>query len=71
FIKNELENKHNNFFEMVEIIRAGSGARFFDPEKQSWSPQADFDLCLDVNRFDFVLKVENEGGLNYLRPIDC
>jgi 2-phosphosulfolactate phosphatase len=71
FIKNELENKHNNFFEMVKIIREGSGARFFDPEKQSWSPQADFDLCLDVNRFDFVLKVENEGGLNYLRRIDC
>jgi 2-phosphosulfolactate phosphatase len=69
WIKNELENKPNDFDEMVEIIRKGSGARFFDPEKQSWSPKADFELCLDLNRFDFVLKVEQKDGLNYLRKI--
>jgi len=80
WIKNEMEeappnlpkrggNKTKSFAEMVEIIRHGSGARFFDPEKQSWSPQADFELCLDLNRFGFVLKVENEGGLNFLKPI--
>ena len=70
FIKNELENKPNNFDEMVEIMRAGSGARFFDPEKQSWSPQKDFELCLELNRFDFILKVKNEGELNYLKRIE-
>ena len=58
-----------SFAEMVEIIRIGSGARFFDPEKQSWSPQTDFELCLDLNRFNFVLKVEQEDDLNYLKPI--
>ncbi len=70
WIKNELEGEPNNFAEMVEIIRTGSGARFFDPEKQSWSPQADFELCLDLNRFDFVLKVEWDNDLNYLRKIE-
>ena len=69
WIKNELENKPNNFARMVETIRAGSGARFFDLEKQSWSPQKDFELCLDLNRFDFVLKVEQDSGLNYLKKI--
>lgn len=69
WIKNELEDKSNNFEKMVEIIRHGSGARFFEKEKQSWSPQADFELCLDINRFDFVLKVEQENGFNYLRKI--
>jgi len=69
WIKNELESKPNNFEKMVETIRNGSGARFFDPDKQSWSPQADFELCLDLNRFNFVLKVEQEGGLNYLKQI--
>ena len=69
YIKNELENKSGNFIEMVETIRLGSGARFFDPEKQSWSPQKDFELCLDLNRFDFVLKVEQDSGLNYLKKI--
>lgn len=64
------ENKPERFEKMVDIIRKGSGARFFDPDKQSWSPQADFELCLDLNRFDFVLKVENDGDLNYLKRID-
>ncbi len=71
FIKNELESKPNDFNKMVETMRTGSGARFFEPKKQDWSPQQDFQLCLDLNRFDFVLKVEREGELNYLRRIDC
>lgn len=70
FIKNELEGKPNDFGKMVDIMRKGSGARFFDPEKQSWSPEKDFKLCLDLNRFDFVLKVEKEDELNYLRRIN-
>ena len=70
YIKNELEGKTNDFQRMVQIIKKGSGARFFDAEKQSWSPQKDFELCLDINRFDFVLKVEKEDGLNYLRKIN-
>ena len=70
WIKNELEGQPNDFAAMVEIIRTGSGARFFDPEKQSWSPQADFELCLALNRFDFVLKVENDGKMNHLKRID-
>jgi len=70
FIKNELEGVPNKFEKMVETIRNGSGARFFDPEKQDWSPQTDFDLCLDLNRFNFVLKVENNGTLHYLRKIE-
>lgn len=70
FIKNELENKPNNFAEMIETIRKGDGARFFDPAKQSWSPQKDFELCLDLNRFDFILKVEKEGELNLLKRIN-
>ena len=81
WIKDELEQKapaglskmrgekSKRFEEMVEIIQNGSGARFFDPAKQSWSPQADFELCLDLNRFNFVLKVEKDGGVNYLKPI--
>jgi len=70
YIKNELEGKPNDFDEMVETIRKGSGKRFFDPEKQEWSPKKDFELCLELNRFDFILKVEKENEMNYLRRID-
>jgi len=70
YIKNELEGISNDFPAMVEQIRKGDGARFFAPEKQDWAPVADFDLCLSLNRFNFVLKVEQENDLNYLRKID-
>jgi 2-phosphosulfolactate phosphatase len=70
YIKNELEGKPNDFQAMVEQIRTGDGARFFAPEKQEWAPAEDFDLCLSLNRFNFVLKVEHENGLNYLSKID-
>lgn len=69
YIKNELEGKQNDLEKMVATIKKTDGARFFDLSKQSWSPQEDFYLCLDLNRFDFVLKVEQEGDLNYLRKI--
>lgn len=70
YIKNELENIPNNFLEIVKKIRRTSGSRFFDVNKQSWAPKTDFKLCLDINRFNFVLKVEQKNELNYLRKID-
>lgn len=70
YIKNELEGVPNDFPAMVEQIQAGDGARFFAPEKQEWAPAADFDLCLALNRFGFILKVEQENGMNYLKRID-
>jgi 2-phosphosulfolactate phosphatase len=69
FIKNELEGIPNDFHAMVEQLRVGDGARFFAPEKQEWAPMADFDLCLSLNRFNFVLKVLQEEGQNYLQKI--
>lgn len=70
YIRNELQGSPNDFAAMVEQIRMGDGARFFAPEKQEWAPAEDFDLCLSLNRFDFVLKVEQENGLNCLKRID-
>ena len=69
YIKNELEGIANDFQSMVEQLRTGDGARFFAPEKQEWAPVADFDLCLSLNRFNFVLKVESHNNLNYLKKI--
>jgi 2-phosphosulfolactate phosphatase len=70
YIKNELDGKPNDFQAMVEQIKKGDGARFFAPEKQEWAPVADFDLCLSLNRFNFVLKVDRENDLNYLKKIE-
>jgi 2-phosphosulfolactate phosphatase len=40
------------------ILReAPTSARFFDVNRP-WSPERDFDLCLDIDRFDFMLQAQ-------------
>ena len=40
-----------------ERLRSSPAAeKFFDPEA-TWAPESDFDLCTDVDRFDFVLRL--------------
>jgi 2-phosphosulfolactate phosphatase len=36
---------------------APAAAKFFDPQAD-WAPEPDFGLCTDVDRFDFVLRLE-------------
>lgn len=70
YIKAKLLDEPVDFSAMVERLRHGAGARFFVPEKQSWAPAVDFDLCLDLDRFNFVLKVEREEDLYFLKKIE-
>ncbi len=70
YIKAKLEGEAVDFPQMIEKLRIGAGSRFFVPEKQEWAPSSDFDLCLNLNHFNFVLKVEDENGSNYLRKIE-
>ncbi len=62
YIANELRGIENNFDAMVDLIRETSGQRFFLEEKQNFAPKEDFDLCLNINMFNFVLKryIEND-----------
>lgn len=71
YIKGELEGETWDFPKMISKLKIGAGARFFDPDKQDWSPSSDFDLCLALNKFDFILKVEHNGKENYLKKIVC
>lgn len=44
-----------------ERLRSASAAgKFFDPACQHYAPQADFDLCLAVDQFDFVLRLDRD-----------
>ena len=64
YIYNQLKGLETDFKAMKRKIKGTSGRRFFDPAKAAFNPQEDFDLCLDLNRFDFVIRVEqNEEGL--------
>ena len=70
YIRDLLTDRDTDWHSTVETIRKGSGSRFFAPESQDWAPQEDFDLCLDKNRFDFVLKVISTADVLSLLRID-
>lgn len=69
YIKACLENKPVDFVQMKETIRNTSAQRLFAPENQAFSPSSDFELCTDLGRFDFVLRVIEKDGLLRLETI--
>lgn len=71
YIQNLIEKKETNFDEMVEILRIGDGARLLDPKNHAHSPATDFELCLQKDIFNFVLKVKkDENGVYFLERIN-
>jgi 2-phosphosulfolactate phosphatase len=69
FIRDKLLNLQPDFQKMRDLLRVGDGARLLDPAHHEWSPASDFDLCLELDRFDFVLKLADEEGLKVLKLI--
>lgn len=71
YIAARLQGDTPNFEEMVEALRKGDGARLLDPSNHEFSPARDFDLCLNLNRFNFVLRVNREESPFFLERIEC
>lgn len=68
YIKALVYNKQIAIEEKVEELKRTSGKKFFEEEKQQVFPRKDFFLCTQLNKFDFVLKVEkSKDGLNSVR----
>lgn len=69
YVRDRLLNKVTDFENMKHILRTGDGARLLDPATDEWSPASDFELCLDLNRFNFVLKIEKGEEFSFLKKI--
>jgi len=71
YIGETLNGRQADFQKMVRIIKDTSAKRFYDPANASFSPPEDVDLCLNLNRFNFILKAEKApSGLIYMKRID-
>ena len=72
YIKSFLENKPIELEKEIENLKVTSGAKFFDKEQQEVFPEKDFYLSTEVNKFNFVLKLEKdkETGLDYITKIE-
>lgn len=67
-IKAGLLNQPSDFAQMKADLRIGDGARLLDPANHEWSPATDFELCLDLDRFGFVLKLTDPQDLESGSP---
>ena len=48
----------------LRALAHGGGKHFFDPALREIFPEKDFWMCIDCNRFDFVLRIEqDQNGL--------
>lgn len=63
YIKSILEGKPMELKDEIEKLKVTSGAKFFDLSQQDVFPEKDFYLCTDVDKFDFVLKLGNDGAI--------
>lgn len=65
YIKNMLENKNDlDMNSEIEKLKTTTGSKFFNTEKQSDFPEKDFYLCTELNKFDFILKVNKDKKEN-------
>ena len=71
YIKALLMGENPDISAQMDDLRNTSGAKFFDPAQQDAFPQPDFDMCLQLNRFDFALKVEAVPEENCWRTGRC
>ena len=46
--------------ERLQALRTGGGRHFFDPELRDVFPEKDFWMCIDRDRFDFVIRIEKD-----------
>lgn len=67
YIRAKLLGIQTDFAGMKELLRTGDGARLLDPANHTWSPASDFEFCLDLDRFDFILRLVDEEGRSVLR----
>lgn len=59
YIKSILEGQELDMeAELAKLRQEPEAAKFFKPENQNVFPEGDYWMCVDVDKFDFVLEVE-------------
>lgn len=67
YIKSVLEGTELDMIAEVEKLKHTSGAKFFDKAQNDVFPEADFGMCTQVDKFDFVMKLrKDENGLSVM-----
>jgi len=71
YIKSLLEGTTIDLEKEIENLKVTSGAKFFDEAQNDVFPRADFAMCTEVDKFNFVLRLKKgEDGIDYMERID-
>ncbi len=57
YIKALLEGETLDMRAEIENLRFTSGAKFFDPTQAEVFPQPDFEMCTQLDKFDFIMRL--------------
>ena len=63
YLKNLLQGKNQDFKKIFDYLKNSRFASHFFDKKITSHPEEDFYYCMDLNRFDFVLKLNSQGAL--------
>ena len=71
YIKSLLEGTSIDLESEIQNLKHTSGAKFFDISQNDVFPEEDFYLSTEVDKYNFVLKVEkDDNGVDCIRRID-
>jgi len=59
YIRESLEGVKPDYEKMKDIIKCTSARRLFDPQNQDFSPYTDFEKCMDLGKFNFVIQCQS------------
>lgn len=71
YLKAKLENKSTKLIEeQIKNLKNTRGKIFFDNNMQEHFPREDFELCIEFNKFDFILKANlKDDGIIEMKKI--
>ena len=68
YLRNLIEGREPSTDALRQLVQAGGQVgKFYDPAQPHFHPE-DCDMALDVNRYDFAIRVGREDGLLVARP---
>ena len=71
YIKSILEGTTLDMPALIADLKNTSGAKFFDKSQADVFPEADFHMCTELDKFDFVIKLEKcSDGLGRMRKAE-
>ena len=71
YIKSMIEGHPlENIAQQAHDLRYTEGRKFFDPLQNDVFPQDDFGMCIDYDKFDFIIRVEQRDGLFHAEKVN-